>query len=157
VGLPALSSSRLNRFQLCHMLVWLHLALTSIRNAPLFAMVAAPTLATLIDGLPLTVRSAWRRAGRPPLFPLLAAYAVLIMVMVGVTLGGFDRKRWPLGALGALNREPTVTRLFHEQDWGGLIAAECRPARPSYLDDRFELFGKEAILEYIDVLSGGPT
>ena len=29
--------------------------------------------------------------------------------------------------------------------------------RRSYLDDRFELFGKEAILEYIDVLTGGPV
>ena len=66
-------------------------------------------------------------------------------------------KKWPLGALGALNREPTASRLFHEQDWGGLIAAECRPQRRSYLDDRFELFGKEAILEYVDVLSGGPA
>ena len=29
--------------------------------------------------------------------------------------------------------------------------------RRSYLDDRFELFGKEAILEYVDVLAGGPV
>src|SRR5262249_7081161 len=26
-----------------------------------------------------------------------------------------------------------------------------------YLDDRFELFGKEAIVEYIDALTGGPA
>jgi hypothetical protein len=38
-----------------------------------------------------------------------------------------------------------------------LIEAECRPERRTYLDDRFELFGKEAILEYVDVLSGGPA
>jgi hypothetical protein len=38
-----------------------------------------------------------------------------------------------------------------------LIAAECQPERRSYLDDRFELFGKAAILEYVDVLSGGPV
>ncbi len=77
--------------------------------------------------------------------------------MCGVTLGGFDLTRWPLGALGALNREAPSTRLFHEQDWGGLIAAECQPLRRSYLDDRFELFGKEAIIEYVEVLSGGPA
>jgi hypothetical protein len=47
--------------------------------------------------------------------------------------------------------------MFHEQDWGGLIAAECRPIRRTYLDDRFELFGKEAIVEYIDALTGGPA
>jgi hypothetical protein len=157
IGLPVVSASRLNRYQLCHVLVWLHLALTSIRNAPLFALVAAPALATLMDGMPLTLRSAWKRAERTPLFPVLATYGVLFLVMCGVTFGGFDRKKWPLGALVALNREPAVSRLFHEQDWGGLIAAECRPGRRSYLDDRFELFGKDAILEYIEVLSGGPT
>ena len=55
------------------------------------------------------------------------------------------------------NRQPIAARLFHEQDWGGLIEAECRPTRRAYLDDRFELFGKEAILEYIDALTGGPA
>jgi hypothetical protein len=157
IGLPVLSASRIDRYRLCHVLVWLHLALTSIRNAPLFALVAAPALATLLDGLPLTVRAVWKRAERPALFPVLATYSVLFLVMAGVTLGGFDRKRWPLGAVSTLNREPVKARLFHEQDWGGLIAAECRPERRSYLDDRFELFGKDAILEYVDVLAGGPA
>ena len=42
---------------LAHVLVWLHLALTSIRNAPFFALAAAPALATLLDGLPLALRN----------------------------------------------------------------------------------------------------
>lgn len=59
IGLPVVSARRLDRSQLCHVLVWLHLALTSIRNAPLFALVAAPAVATLLDGMPLTIRAAW--------------------------------------------------------------------------------------------------
>jgi hypothetical protein len=157
VGLPVLSSRRLDRYQLCHVLVWLHLALTSIRNAPLFAIAAAPALASLIDGLPMALRTAWKRESRPAIFPAVAASVVLLLAMSGVKLGGFDLKKWPFGALGALNSEHVTARLFHEQDWGGLIAAECQPVRRTYLDDRFELFGKEAILEYVDVLSGGPA
>jgi hypothetical protein len=157
IASPVVSITRMNRYQLCHVLVWLHLALTSIRNAPLFALVAAPALATLIDGLPLTLRAAWKRAERPALLPVMATYTVLFLVMGGVRLGGFDLKKWPFGALGTLNCQPAGSRLFHEQDWGGLIAAECQPQRRSYLDDRFELFGKDAILEYVDVLSGGPA
>jgi hypothetical protein len=157
IGLPAVSQRRLDRYQLCHVLVWLHLALTSIRNAPLFALVAAPALATLIDGLPLSVRAAWKRPARPAIFPAIATSSVLVLVMCGLTLGGFDLKRWPIRAIETLNQQPAEIRLFHEQDWGGLIAAECRPERRSYLDHRFELFGKDAILEYIDVLSGGPA
>ena len=59
--------------------------------------------------------------------------------------------------MATLDRQPASARLFHEQDWGGFIEAECRPIRRSYLDDRFELFGKDAIIEYVDVLTGGPV
>ncbi len=35
VALPAVASRKIDRYQLAHLLVWLHLALTSIRNCPL--------------------------------------------------------------------------------------------------------------------------
>jgi hypothetical protein len=157
VGLPVISSRRVDRYQLVHVLVWLHLALTSIRNAPLFAQAAAPALAALIDGLPLAVRKSWKVDKRPSIWPAAATLGLLLVVASGVRLGGFDLKKWPFSALATLNHQPIAARLFHEQDWGGLISAECQPARRTYLDDRFELFGKERILEYVDVLSGGPV
>jgi hypothetical protein len=157
IGLPVCSSRRIDRYQLCHVLVWLHLALTSIRNAPLFALVSAPALAALIDGLPLACRADWKRREGAALFPAAATVVLLSLVMAGVSLGGFDVRKWPLAALPPLNNQPVTARLFHEQDWGGLIAAECHPVRRSYLDDRFELYGKPAILEYVDVLAGGPA
>ncbi|MGA2700443.1 MAG: hypothetical protein ABSH35_05035 [Isosphaeraceae bacterium] len=157
VGLPAIVSRRTDRYQLMHVLVWLHLSLTSIRNAPLFALAAAPALASLLDGLPLPFRNAWpRQAGRSIWAPALAV-GLLALTSTGVTIGGFGETRWPLSALACLNQQPPAARLYHEQDWGGLIEAECQPARLSYLDDRFELFGKDAILEYVQTLSGGPA
>jgi hypothetical protein len=157
IALPVVSSRRIDRYHLTHVLVWLHLALTSIRNAPFFAMAVAPALATLIDGLPIMYRRSWKAEGRRPFWAIAATAAVVLFVAAGVELGGFDTKKWPLPALSALNAQPTTTRLFHEQDWGGLIAAECQPTRLTYLDDRFEIFGKDAIVEYVDVLSGGPA
>jgi hypothetical protein len=157
IALPVVSSRRIDRYHLAHVLVWLHLALTSIRNAPFFAMAAAPALAVLIDGLPILYRQSWKSEGRRPIWALAATMAVVLLMAVGVELGGFDTKKWPLPALATLNAQPAWAHLFHEQDWGGLIAAECQPTRPTYVDDRFELFGKEAIVEYVDVLSGGPA
>jgi len=157
VGLPVVSARRIDRYHMTHLLVWLHLALTSIRNAPLFALAAAPALATLLDGLPLAMRKSWKRDDRSLIWPLTAALTVLSLLVSGVSLGGFNLKKWPFVALETLNHQSTAARLFHEQDWGGLIAAECRPARRTYLDDRFEIYGKEGILEYCDVLSGGPV
>ena len=68
VGLPALSNGRVDRYHLVHLLVWLHLSLTSIRNAPLFALVAAAPLAKLLDNLPLLLRTGWREHGRKSLW-----------------------------------------------------------------------------------------
>jgi hypothetical protein len=159
VALPVLVSRRINRYQLLHVLVWLHLALTSIRNAPLFALVAAPALASLLDGLPLPaeLRSLWPRRATRSIWSFALAAGILSLVLSGVQIGGFGAERWPLSAMETLNRQPTAARLFHEQDWGGLIEAKCQPARLSYIDDRFELFGKDAVLEYVQALSGGPS
>jgi hypothetical protein len=157
VALPVVSTRRIDRYQLAHVLVWLHLALTSIRNAPLFALAVAPALGTLLEGLPLSLRQSWKQDERPSIWPAAATIVLLVLVSRGVFLGGFNPKKWPLDAMAILDRQPPAARLFHEQDWGGLIEAECLPARRSYLDDRFELFGKEAIVEYIDVLNGGPA
>ena len=120
-------------------------------------MAVAPPLAVLIDGLPILYRGSWKGARDLSIWAPAATVAVVLLLAAGVDLGGFDTKRWPLSALATLNAQPAGARLFHEQDWGGLIAAECQPSRHTYLDDRFELFGKEAIVEYVDALSGGPA
>ena len=137
IGLPAISARRFDRYQLCHVVVWLHLALTSIRNAPFFAMAAAPALATLFDGLPIAYRRSWTSGKTSSIWPATAVVGLLIFVTEGFNLGGFDHKKWPFSALETLNHQPTSAHLFHEQDWGGLIAAECHPVRRSYVDDRF--------------------
>jgi hypothetical protein len=156
IAAPSFSTRRLSRYDLLQTLVWLHLALGSIRHAPLFALIAAPGLAHLLDGLPLASRELGRGRAGWSCWPLATAAALVLAMAGGVRLGEFSPKTWPLEAFPVLDRQPVAARLFHEQDWGGMIEAQCRPARRAFLDDRFELFGKEAILEYIDVLNGGP-
>jgi hypothetical protein len=82
---------------------------------------------------------------------------LLCLAFSGSNLIGIGNDRWPENALATLDRQPLGARLFHEQDWGGLIESETQPTRLAYVDDRFELFGKEAILEYADALTGGPV
>ena len=158
IGLAAFSKNRPERYELAHLLVWLHLALGSVRHAPLFAIAAAPTLARLLDGLvaPPDDPEQAERQKRWTAWPMLVSLALVIAVGSGARLGSLDRESWPLAALPSLNREPTDERLFHEQDWGGLIESECRPRRATFLDDRFELFGRGAILKYVAALEGGP-
>ncbi len=160
IALPVVSRSRPSLYDLSHAIVWLHLALGSIRHAPLFAIAVSPVLACLLDGLPSPSRprvATHRTQQGLPAWPVLASVLLLGLAMLGIPLGRPDPGKWPLSALDALNRQPVDARLFHEQDWGGLISSECRPTRAAYLDDRFELWGKPAILEYVAAMQGGPT
>lgn len=157
VGLPILSRGKPSRYDLAQTLVWLHLALVSIRHAPLFAFAMAPALATLIDGM--LSRPEGAPEPRPGWMPwsIVASLGVLAATAAGCVSGGPNPAHWPLSAVAVLDRQPVGARLFHEQDWGGLIESECRPVRAAYLDDRFELWGRKPILEYVDVLTGGPA
>ena len=157
VAVPSLSARRIDRYALMHTAVWLHLALGSIRHAPLFALAVAPALGQTLEGLPLATRELGRLGRRWSLWPVLVTLALGLVVAGGVRFGGFSAKVWPMAGLSVLNDQPVEIRLFHEQDWGGMIEAQCHPARRAFVDDRFELFGRQAILEYVDALEGGPA
>ena len=158
LAVPTFAAGRMSRYELTQSLVWLHLSLASVRNAPLFALAVAPGMARLLDSLPF----AKTQAAKPEdlaawsFWPPLAGVVLMIAVAFGVTLGGFDPKVWPLSALTALDEQSSELPLFHEQDWGGMISAGSRPRRKVYLDDRFELYGKPFILHYLNALAGGP-
>ena len=184
VFLPAISKRKPDRYDLAPALVWLHLALGSIRHAPLFAFAAAPVLVRWIDGLfdretdgshalvlvgmssdsegiedmPTRTR-AWLpfRELAVLRWPLGFSALLLGLAVAGIPFGGFDPARWPLSALPALDRQPATAHLFHEQDWGGLIESRREQPRRASLDDRFELWGRGPIVEYLEALQGGPT
>jgi hypothetical protein len=159
IALPCFSIRRLSRYELAHLLVWLHLSLSSVRQEPLFAIVAASSLARLIDGLlsPSTNPERDRAFGRWTAWPIVASMALVVSVVAGGTWGSLDPKHWPIRAVPVLDRQPVEAKLFNEQDWGGMIEFSCQPHRRTFVDDRFELFGKPAIVEYLEALHGGPS
>jgi len=158
VAVPSLTGRRIARYDLAHGLVWLHLALGSIRQAPLFALVIAPALGHLGDGALSASAGGRARPGRGGLWlPVGAAGLLAGAVFAGWDPARLDPASWPVAGLAALDAEPSHARLFHEQDWGGLIEAEARPTRLTFIDDRFELFGRRAILDYAAMLDGGPA
>lgn len=159
IALPSLTGRRIGRYDLAHGLVWLHLALGSIRHAPLFGLAIAPALGHLFDGAISGGRTGEEKAARRdgPWLAIVASLVVVVAVQLGWKPGRFHPERWPLTALPILDAQSTAARLFHEQDWGGLIEAETIPRRRAFVDDRFELFGRQAIVDYLAILEGGPT
>jgi hypothetical protein len=157
IAVPTLTAGRMSRYELVHALAWLHLSLASVRHAPLFGLAVAPGLARMLDrGKTASNPEQARGLAAWSAWPALGALAMVVSVPLGVTYGEFTPLGWPLAALPSVNAAPAADRLFHEQDWGGLIAAECLPPRPTFIDDRFELYGKPGVLRYVNALEGGP-
>lgn len=159
IVLPVATGARPSLYDLAHVVVWLHLGMSSLRNVPLFALAAAPVVSQLLGAaLPsseLVRGGPGRRAGAWGLACALCL-GVATAIQAGFSLGNPDPKTWPFGGLAALNQQPVDAKLFHEQDWGGMIENESVPARKARMDDRFELWGRQPLLDYVEALKGGP-
>jgi hypothetical protein len=164
ISVPTFTRGRMTRYDLVHSLAWLHLGLAAVRNAPLFALAAAPGLCGLFSPVSKPEPDSERSAepvepipsGGWTVWPAALTMGVLIAVASGASIGAFDPANWPLSALPALNRLPSEGALFHEQDWGGLVEAETRPTRRAFIDDRFELYGLDEVQKYLNAIEGGP-
>jgi hypothetical protein len=157
IALPGLTGMRLPRFEMVHVIAWFYLGMSSVRHAPLFGIAAAPTLAILIDSATTSsIVPAWLTSRRWA-WSGLATLVIGALDLGGAPFGEHDPARWPTACREALDWQPTSARLFHDLEWGGLIAEGSHPRRLTFIDDRFELFGKQAIVDYCAALTGGPA
>jgi len=69
----------------------------------------------------------------------------------------FSEKKWPIRAVEALNRQSSGGRTFHDLSWGGYLIFFTNPSRKVFIDDRFELYGRELVQAYRNALAAGPV
>ena len=141
----------------------LFVSLVATRQMPLFAIAAAPYLATFGGGALVSLASlvhlrapALASTAHPPgrradAIAVLAAVAVLALAAgTGVSapeLGGF-----PAGALGSLRPGPG---LFNQYDWGGYLIWAA-PATPVFVDGRLTPYLPNVINDYTTVIGVHP-
>lgn len=147
-------------------IVWLLLAIQRIRHGPLFAVTVLAVLPdVLLAGrgvaLPLTFRY------RPPLTRTTALLPAMTVVVLAVTLiaagirvpvigAGWARLSpadWPMAALGPLRARVAeggaAARVINDMSFGGFLIWATPQARV-WIDDRCELYGVDAIREYVE-------
>jgi hypothetical protein len=161
-------------------LVWLALALSRVRNAPLFAITA---LVALADVLPHSRASAWlARPGRelfrtpapvpepgwrwavvPVVVLMLAAALQLTGLRVPVVGRGWvrlDPADWPVELLPELRKiereHPEGSRVFNEFTLGGFLVYHT-PGLKIFIDDRCELYGDAWLARYWDAQTRAPA
>ena len=152
--------------------VWLALACSRVRNAPLFALTAALALAEFLPQValgPLAQRPGQRHfpaaAGGPPRPPrdwkawLVPGAAVLLTVMVSLAsvnltghgLARLDPRHWPVELLPDLQRyeetHPPGTPIMNDMLFGGFLIFYT-PRLQVFVDDRCELYGDQFLLNY---------
>jgi hypothetical protein len=163
-------------------LVFAHLALTSVRHVPLFAVVAAPPLAAALQ----EAMASWRRvdwahlraAARrrlPSLAPALTAPgapvvagAVLLLTAVSahwVGMAGVPtnplrldlaESRYPGRTMTFIRENRLPPRLFSVYAWGGYELWRLYPEYRMFMDGRTHVYGADILKDFLDVVNAGP-
>jgi hypothetical protein len=138
---------------------WGCLALYSVRNAPLFALVSAPVLARFLDDWRKPSWSARLRAveqadnGRGGLVWVALACAV---VVIGVAHGWWSTEsredRLPVASVRFVKSHAELLRgeMFSTDVWGSYVTWAL-PERRVFMDSRHEFYGVDFIREYQSV------
>ena len=157
------------------LLGWLHLALLSARNVPIYGFIAAPLVTRFLTEAIAALQKAevaeWLRkaAGsveayaadftatdRTPRFylPSIGAAGLLWLLMLGAPPAAtklhseFDTKLYPAKVLGLLDGK----RVFTNDEWGDYLIYKLYPNTKVYVDGRSDFYGAEFSLKYLDVV-----
>jgi hypothetical protein len=184
--LVILAWRRLDIFAALHLAVWTYFALAAVRQVAMAAIVFAMVLGGLACGVGgalgerfgLKALPRWladigsrvddctvgERAAGWCIWSMAFSGMVAVATALGVVIPplGFgvarlSASRFPNDAVERLNAESGAGPLFHELEWGGYILLESDPPCRVFIDDRFELYGRSATLEYLDAIAGGPA
>ena len=145
---------------------WVAMALYSARNIPLFAIIAAPILGTLIqssagkipflakqdEGL-LKIESQLRGILLPVISILLLAFAFTRdLKLDAAQLGNhYDPSVFPVDAVNWLDNNPQQGNVFNYFPWGGYLLYRQWPEMNVFIDGQTDFYGESLTREYEQV------
>ena len=159
-------------------ILWAHAALLAARNIPLFAIIAAPMAAGVIQQA-LDASAEWNVAGwagslvarfnrlvvrtseseairRSHLVSALGLAAVVALVWAPHPpkkfRAEFDPGFYPAKALAALRGRPSA-RIFTNDEWGDYLIWSLYPSNRVFVDGRSDFYGDDFENRYVDVLN----
>jgi len=169
----ALSSRRPTFPRLVTVLVSLAFALMSIRNIPLFGLVALPLLALHIAGVTVAsrtpllnrVRAGFAEAARSTAFGAWSVAAAGLLVAAAATRwgpgerplvqAGFDPAVFPVEAVARARAAGLSGPVFNEFAWGGYLLYAW-PEQPVFIDGQTDFYGVDLTREYAAIRGAEP-
>ena len=159
--------------------VWVHLALLSVRNLPIYLIVAAPAVAGMLHAALTRLAGAslagWLstrvrrflefsdefavtdRAGR--------VYLTSVLVFAAVSAGfylpapppkfraEYDPKRYPAKAVELLRGPEFARSIFTPDDWGDYLVYRLHPQTKVFVDGRSDFYGAQFNGKYMDLIN----
>jgi len=147
------------RVPLAHVLLVCLFALAglrSVRNIPLFALVAIPILsAQLAAWIPL------RASSRPTPRPLQIINVIIVAVIAIAALariGGVvenqanvERAKYPAAAVEWIQQNRPAPNLYNSYGWGGYLIWKLYPDYLVYIDGRADVYGDAFIEDFLEI------
>ncbi|MCS6951575.1 MAG: hypothetical protein RMK57_03480 [Bryobacterales bacterium] len=153
-------------------LLWAHLALGSVRHAPLFAMVAAPLVGSALTELwrkweawrgPRSVAAAlgavardFAAAGRLTPWAAVGAAAVLWLTPATKWPRDFPDELFPTALAASQQRWLAAARLFTSDEWADYLIYRNWPKQRVFMDGRSDFYGPGVGDQYLAVMEGRP-
>jgi hypothetical protein len=170
IGLMALSRRRLSAVEVLLIIVFLNMALFSIRHVPLFALIIAPIIVS--HSVAVFGASAGRFASfarkkgegiaavdasvRGATWPVAGVTIVLIIAATGSIHFAFDPKIKPVAAVEFLKREPVRGNMFNNDQIGGYIIYAANRNYKVFFDGRSDMYGVARMKEYNSITGFEP-
>jgi len=160
------------------LLMWAHAALLSTRNIPIFAIVAAPQAASVVEAwlarLPEVNVAAWVRTAAARFnrmaasmsetdsigrwHPISVMGAALVIALMFAPhppekfRPEFDPKSFPVAAVQKMRLDPAA-RVFTFDQWGDYLIYRLYPGTKVFMDGRSDYYGSDFNQKYLDVIT----
>ena len=132
-------------------------AFLSARNIPVAAIVILPTLA---GGLPaLRGIDGGRRSSAIDLGTKILVVLVVLVPLLATRGPHIEVERYPVEAIDAMEEiglGPDAVRVIHQDFVGNYMDLRYGAAGAAWIDDRFGLHDHQLVLDYVELLEGGP-
>jgi hypothetical protein len=157
-----------------NVLLWVHLSLISVRNVPIFLLLAAPWMAaTCQDALNRAPLLPWLKSRKRSMLgeiardfqPLerierwhVASAAAVVLLAFALTSGGpgfesrFNPKTFPVKAIPSLEAVH-ASRLFTTDQWADYLIYQFFPSQRVFMDGRSDFYGDDLMTKYVHILN----
>ena len=158
-------------------LMWSHAALLAARNIPLFAIVAAPVMASAIEewvaAIPAWNLAGWARSAAAKFSSIasettetdsiprwhlasVVGFAIFAALLYAPNppksfRAEFDPKAFPAGAINLLRSDPAAL-IFASDQWGDYLIYRLYPGTKVFTDGRSDFYGPEFGKDYLGVM-----